>query len=375
MSHSSAATKNLPVRLGLIGCGRVVEQCHLPALKAVRDIEVVAVSDSDPSRLEKIADRLNAPQRYIDYRTMLTDGAVDAVAVCAPPQFHLDMGLAVLDAGKHLFLEKPIALSLDDADRLVERATTAATKTMTGFNWRWHRLVRRAQEIVAAGELGNVAAVHSEFSSATASGVQASDWLYREDLGGGVLFDLGIHHFHLWRFMLQSSVEEVFAKRSRKGSAYESITVTASMANGALITSLFSHGISNINEIEICGTKGRLSLSCYRPDSFRLQRDSAPAGAVRGWIDGTLAALRNAPRVASHLFNGGDVIGSYAAEWRHFVESVRNNSAVECDLEDGRNALSVTLAAARSLSAGDAVRVEKNGESRAEIRAALRGSA
>src|ERR1700693_5450840 len=172
MSRDLAETRNLPLRLGLIGCGRVVEQCHLPALHAVRDIEVVAVSDNDPFRLEKTAYRLGVRQRYSDYRAMLTDRAVDAVAVCAPPQFHLDMGLAVLDAGQHLFLVKPIALNLDDADRLVETATRAATKTMTGFNWRWHRLLRQSQRMVAAGELGNVVAVHSAFSSVTTYGAR-----------------------------------------------------------------------------------------------------------------------------------------------------------------------------------------------------------
>ena len=369
-----AETRNLPLRLGLIGCGRVVEQCHLPALKAVPDIEIVAVSDDDLPRLDKIASRLGVRRRYSDYRAMLTDSAVDAVAICAPPQFHLEMGLAALDAGKHLLMEKPIALNLDDADRLVERATGAATKTMTGFNWRWHRLIRQAQRTLAGGELGNVMAVHSAFSSATACGAQLSNWRYREDLGGGVLFDLGIHHFDLWQCLLQCSVEEVIAKRACEGSAYECITVSASMANGVLITSLFSHGISNVNEIEICGTKGRLSLSCYRPDSLRFRKNSAPTGAVRGWIDGTIAALRNAPRAVSQLFNGGDVIGSYTAEWRQFLESVHHNSVVECDLEDGRSALRVTLAASRSLSTGDTVRVAKSGEPGAEKGTILPGS-
>ena len=374
MSHDLGEKRNLPLRLGLIGCGRVVEQCHLPALNAVRNIEVVAVSDNDPFRLDKTADRLRVRQRYSDFRAMLNDRAVDAVAVCAPPQFHLEMGLAVLGAGKHLFLEKPIALNLDDAGRLVERATSVATKTMIGFNWRWHRLIRQSQRIVAAGGLGTVVAIHSAFSSATTYGEPPSIWRNRDDLGGGVLFDLGIHHFDLWQFLLQSPVEEVFAKRSGEGSQYECITVSASMANGALVTSSFSHDISNINEIEICGTKGRLSLSCYRPDSLRIRRNSATAGAVRGWIDGTIAALRNAPRAASHLFNRGDVIESYRAEWRHFLEAVHNNSVVECDLEDGRDALRVTLAALRSLSTGNAVRVAKSGEPGAAMRTALPGS-
>ncbi len=366
-------TGNPPLRLALIGCGRVVEQCHLPALQALTGITLVAVADTDSGRLNKVADRFGVRRRYGDYRAMLNDRGVDVVAVCAPPQFHPEMGLAVLDAGKHLFLEKPMALTLSDADRLVDRAAGVTGKAMAGFNLRWHRLVRQAQTIIAGGHLGAVVTMHTVFTSATAFPAQGSNWRRRHDLGGGVLFDLGIHHFDLWRFLMQCEVEELFAQRRCDERGAEYVMVSAIMANGVLVTSSFSHGVSDINEMEISGTKGRLSLSCYRFDSLRVCPNAAPSGAVRSWLSGAIGALRNAPQAAGQLLHGGDIIASYRAEWRHFIKAIRNDAPAQCGFEDARSALRVTLAAAESASLGQQVRITQSGEAVARIATSAQG--
>jgi len=365
-------TGNPPLQLAVIGCGRVVEQCHLPALQGLTGIKLVAVADTDPTRLNKVADRFGVGRRYDDYRVMLKDRGVDVVAVCAPPQFHAEMGLAVLDAGKHLFLEKPMALTLSDADRLVDQTAGATRKAMAGFNLRWHRLVRQAQTIIAGGHLGAVVTMHTVFTSATAFPAYGSNWRGRLDLGGGVLFDLGIHHFDLWRFLMRCEVEELFAQRRCDERRAEYVTVSAIMANGVLVTSSFSHGVSDINEMEICGTKGRLSLSCYRFDSLRVRPNAAPVGAVRSWLNGAIGALRSAPQAAGQLLHGGDIIASYRAEWRHFIKAIRNDAPVQCGLEDARSALRVTLAAAESASRGQPMRVAQADEAVLEVAASAR---
>jgi myo-inositol 2-dehydrogenase/D-chiro-inositol 1-dehydrogenase len=365
---------NPPLRLGLIGCGHVVERCHLPALQALDGIELVAVTDTDSQRLSKIGNQLGVRRRYDDYRATLTDAGVDVVAVCTPPQLHAEMGLAVLDAGLHLFLEKPIALTLGDADRMANRAADAAGKAMAGFNLRWHPLVRQAQSIIAGGQLGALVTMHTVFTSAAAYPVQVSDWRHRDELGGGVLFDLGIHHFDLWRFLTQCEVEELFAQRRRDESGCEYVTVSAAMANGVLVTSSFSHGMSDINEIEICGTKARLSLSCYRFDSLRVHRNDASVGAVRNWLSDAIGALRNAPRAVEQLRHGGDVIASYRDQWRHFIEAIRNQAPVQCNLDDGRRAVRATLAAVESASRGQPVRLAHSRETDPRIATLARAS-
>jgi len=347
-----------PLRLAIIGCGLVVEQCHLRVLGKIAGIELVALADGDLARLTRIADRAGVRRRHSDYRALLDDGSIDLVAVCAPPQLHAEIGLAVLDSGKHLFLEKPLALSLHDADRLVKRATGAGRQALIGFNFRWHRLIRQARSIMDGGGLGPLATMHTTFASASAFRQQDSAWRQRQDFGG-VLVDLGIHHFDLWRFLAGSEVAEVLVHRRTDGPGHERATVSAAMANGVLVTSSFSHGVSDTNELEVCGAKARLRLSCYRFDSLRVTENGAPRGAVRQWPGDAARGLRNVPQAIARLLDGGDIIDSYRSQWQSFVDAVRNNAPIKPDLEDGRSALQIALAAAQSARGGRSVRVDE----------------
>jgi predicted dehydrogenase len=99
------------VKLGLIGCGNVAENRHLPALQSLQDAEVIAVADTNADRLKRVADKFHVEKRYADFRAPLSDPAVEAATVCVLAQFHVEVALAALDAGRHLFIEKPMALS------------------------------------------------------------------------------------------------------------------------------------------------------------------------------------------------------------------------------------------------------------------------
>jgi len=296
-------------------------------------------------------------RRHTDYRATLDDADVDLIAVCAPPQLHAEIGLAVVDAGKHLFMEKPLALSLHDADRLVESTTGAAGKAMIGFNLRWHRLIRRASAIIAGGGLGPLATMHTTFTSARVFPREDSAWRQRQDCGGGVLFDLGIHHFDLWRFLVGCEVDKLFVFRHTDSSDRERATVCALMANGVLVTSSFSHGVSETNELEICGAKASLRLSCYRSDSLRVDENGTPRGAVRHWPGDAVRALRNVPQAFARLLDGGDIIGSYRAQWQHFVDSIRSGAPIKPGFEDGHSALKIAVAAVQSARSGRPVSV------------------
>src|SRR3989304_889775 len=129
-----------PVKLGLIGWGGVAENIHLPALRHGADAHVVAAAETDPDRLNRVARRFHINDRYTHFLDLLANPAIEAVAICVPAQFHVDVALAALDAGKHLLIEKPLALSVEESDRLIERAARfPKLKIMVGFNMRWHR--------------------------------------------------------------------------------------------------------------------------------------------------------------------------------------------------------------------------------------------
>lgn len=351
------AERGKPVKLGLIGCGQVTETRHLPALQLLPNAEVVAVADINPDRLKRVADRFHIEHRYSDFRALLDVPAIEAVAVCVPPQFHAEVALAALDAGKHLLIEKPLTLCLDQSDELIERAARSPRKVTVGFNLRWHRLVRHAREIIRGGILGPLKSVRTVLTSGRRYQETGSDWRKRRELGGGVLFEVAIHHFDLWRFLLQSEVEEVFATSRSEEWDDETATVMARMTNGVPAVSMFSWGTGDSNEVEIYGQAGRLHVSCYRFDGLELVSTSSSPGGIRTWLRRMTHVLRELPQAAWNARHGGDYAASYRAEWQHFVGSIQRDTPVECTLEDGRRALEVALAAVESASLRQPIRV------------------
>lgn len=348
------AHTNTPLKLGVIGCGRVTETRHLPALRSLSDAEVVAVADSDAARLQGVADQFHIKRRHASFLALVGDPAIDAVAVCVPAQFHVEIALAALDAGKHLFIEKPLALSLDESERLIERATRSTRKIMVGFNLRWHRLVRQARQIIQRESLGPLECIRTVLTSYHEN---APDWRKRRTLGGGVLFEQAVHHFDLWRFLLQSEVEEVFATSHSGQWEDETATVTARMANGVLATSVFSERTSDSNEIEVYGRAGRLRVSCYRFDGLEYCSSASLPGGVRTRLREATRILKAWPHAALRMRQGGDFVASYRAEWRHFLDAIRQDTPVECTLEDGHRALQVVLTAVESVALGRPVSV------------------
>ena len=346
------------LRLGVVGCGRVTELRHLPALGEVPGAEVVALSDTDAARLASVADRFGVARRFADYAELIASGGADAVAVCVPPRSHAEIGLAALAAGKHLFVEKPLALAPEECDLLSERAASApALKAMVGFNLRWHRLVREARGKLGRGELGRVKLVRTVFTSGVRARADFPDWRRRRDAGGGALFELGVHHFDLLRFLLRDEVEEVFAS---SGAGDETATVAARTAGGAQVVAAFSEGTGENHELEIYGERGWLRVSCYRADGIEQLGAGEYPGSIRTRLRRVRQSAGELPRMVRRSRRGGDYVASYADEWRHFVGAIANDSPVESTLDDGRRALEIALAAWES---SETRRVVKVGES------------
>jgi len=344
------------IGLGVIGCGRVAGAYHLPTLRKLAGAEVLGVADVDPQRVRRVAERFHVQRRYTSFVELLEDPSIEAVAVCVPAQFHADVALTALAAGKHVFIEKPLALSLEEADRVIACARQKPRTVMIGFNLRWHRLLRQAQSLVQQGALGPLELMRTAFTSQPED---IPEWGRRRALGGGVLFDMAVHHFDLWRFLLQSEVEEVFAVSQSPRWDDETATVTARLANGVLVSSIFSQRTTAANEVEIYGETGYLRVSCYRFDGLEYVSSASPPDGVRARWRRMVRTLGEIPGGVSRARQGGEFMASYQAEWRHFLAAVRGEAPVECTLEDGRRALQVVLAATESASSGQPVRVAR----------------
>jgi predicted dehydrogenase len=343
--------------VGLVGCGRVTETRHLAAIRRAQGVEAVALSDVDASRLSRVADAHGVARRYESWRELIEDDGVDAVAVCVPPALHTEIALAAMKAGKHVFVEKPLALTLDECDLLEAAAARAPSlKAAVGFNMRWHRLVREARDALARGELGRVKLVRTVFACGTRARDDYPAWRTRRESGGGSIFELGTHHFDLVRFMLGREAREVYASCDEGD---ETSVVTLKTDGGVQVSTALSEATAEGHELEFYGERGWLRVSCYRADGFERLDAGQYAGSVGARLDKLKRTLRALPRVFKQARNGGgDYVNSYAEEWRHFADALRARAELSATLEDGRRALEIALAAVESSRTGRAVKID-----------------
>jgi predicted dehydrogenase len=345
------------IRVGFVGCGRVTETRHLAALRRAQGVEAVALSDVDAARLSRVAEAYGVARRYEDWRSLVEDENVDAVAVCVPPALHAEIALAAMKAGKHVFVEKPLALTLDECDLLEAAAARAPNlKAAVGFNMRRHRLVREARDALARGELGRVRLVRTVFASGSRVRADYPAWRTRHESGGGSIFELGTHHFDLVRFLLGREAREVYASCDEGD---ETSIVTVKTDGGAQVSTALSEATAEGHELEFYGERGWLRVSCYRADGVERLDAGQYAGSARARLDNMKRTLRALPRVlAQARRGGGDYVNSYAEEWRNFADALRGRTEVSATLEDGRRALRIALAAAESSRAGRAVKID-----------------
>ena len=342
------------MRLGIIGCGFVTLDRHLPALRRVPEIEVVALADAHPDRAAEAARRVPGA-RAVDAEALLGDGRVDAVAVCTPPATHAELAIAALDAGKHLFLEKPVAPSLEEADRIAERAARAPLRVLVGFNFRRHRLVERARQVVSDGRLGRVQAVRTAFTSPVLD--EQIEWKTKRRLGGGALFDRAIHHFDLWRFLLAEEVAEVFALTRSVDGDDQSVVVTARTTEGTPLSALGLDDSAITHDLAVYGSEAALFADCCRVDGFHVAPRTEPPGSPAARLRRAREAVRRPRESYRAVRSGGDFRVSYVEQWRHFARAVREEVAPSPTLAYGRAALAIALAAARSADSGSSVRL------------------
>lgn len=343
------------IRLGIIGCGGVTVERHLPALIRLRGIKVVALADIYADRAERVAQTFGVQRHYTAYSNLLESDAVDAVAVCVPPRSHAEVALAALAAGKHVLIEKPLALNLSECDLLQERAARhSPIKVMVGFNMRWHRLVRRARELISSGELGDIKLVRTVFTSGVRLRAGFSDWRRQTETGGGALFEMGMHHFDLLRFLLSSEAEEVYAASAMEG---ETAAVMMSMKCGAQALSAFSESTGENHNIEVYGERGWLHISCYRADGLEQFSLAEYTGSIAPRLRRLARTVLDAPRIIRQSRHGGDYVATYREEWQHFADAIRLDAPVQCGLADGRRALEIALAAREASKVKYAVRL------------------
>ena len=339
---------NKRLRLGIIGCGRVAGERHLPALRCLPDVQLAAVADINTDQLSRFADLCGITRCFTDYRQLLDCSDIEAVGIFTPTASHAEIVMASLDANKHVMIEKPLALNLAECERLISRASSSSCKVLVGLNLRWHRLLQRARKLIQDGELGRIKSIRSVFTHYR-TGEDAPDWHRKRDSGGGVIFNEAVHHFDLWRYLLDTDVEQIFSY-ALKSPHYEDETLVACarLSGGALATGIFTLKTSPNNELEIYGEKGRLLISLYRYDGIDFFSHDTYPGSIPGRIKASMMRLIDLPEAIPVMRQGGDFAATFHNLWRHFTDCIFQDRPPACGLEEGMRALRISLAAAES---------------------------
>ncbi|MGE7119442.1 Gfo/Idh/MocA family protein [Peribacillus sp. NPDC046944] len=212
------------VQVGVIGCGSIAKNRHFPEYEAHQETDIVAVCDIAQDRANAAAQRYDA-KAYTDYIELLKNKDIDVVSVCTPNYLHAPITIAALEAGKHVLCEKPMATSLEDAEKMNEAAIKSGKILMIGHNQRFVPSHQKAKKLIESGELGKIYSFRTAFGHSgpeTWSVDGENSWFFKKDQAViGAMGDLGVHKADLLRYVLGEEFVEVgaFVETSAKQQA------------------------------------------------------------------------------------------------------------------------------------------------------------
>jgi len=196
------------LNFGLIGCGRIAPR-HAQSLAEIEGAHLVAAADIIPSRAENFHKQYGA-EPYTDYRRLLDRKDLDVITICTPSGLHAGMGIEALQAGKHVIVEKPMALSLETADALIEAARTANRKLCIVLQNRYNPPMLDLRGAVDAGKLGRLMLGSATVRWFRPQEYYEDEWHGTLAMDGGALMNQSIHHIDALQWLM-GDVESVFA--------------------------------------------------------------------------------------------------------------------------------------------------------------------
>ena len=332
------------VHLGVVGLGRFAEH-HLAVLSTLPQARISALCSRDPERASELARKYQVPRTYTDVQSLVHDPRIDAVDIVTEEQRHLAQVLPSIEAGKPVFVEKPIATTLEDADRMITAAREKGVLLMPGHILRFDPRYTRVKELVETDELGRVSSIFCRRNT-------CPEAILRRPLPP--LLRTSIHDFDLLLWYLQDRVVEIYCVDNCASGAPFSDTwwTVLRFANGA---------------IGVCETV------CLVPDKAPNWLDTCmevigTEGTVRvDALDQGVSLWTNERSVNLDLFGWptlhGRSLGPLREELQYFVECVRSSrEPTVISPEDAREAVRLALLAQKSAEERRIITLERNND-------------
>ncbi|MDU8945502.1 Gfo/Idh/MocA family protein [Ovoidimarina sediminis] len=330
----------MKLRVGLFGCGRIASHFHAPILSQLPDVELTALVDIDPENRGRLVHLAPGAMQYSDWRRALEIGALDAAVICLPPALHAPVACAAFDASCAVYVEKPLALSLEDGRSMIRRWRQSGKTGMVGFNFRFHPHYLQAVGMLRSGHLGEVCAVRSVMTSAKRA---LPGWKAKKNSGGDALLDLAIHHVDIIGFLTDSrwQVDSLHSVSTQKDCGSVAI-LSGALETGAPVSVTVAQTTStSTHRIELLCERGHLHIDLADAGVPPLQGGSKLSPRLARLL-ARLAAVT--PR---ELLHNPYREPSFRIALEAFVSAARENKQTSPDLEDGFEALEVVLMAVK----------------------------
>src|SRR5712692_6896871 len=247
------------IRWGVLSTARIGQNHVIPAMQQGTYSEVTAIASRDQQRAETVAQKFGIAKAYGSYEELLKDPDVDAIYIPLPNEQHVPWSIKALEAGKHVLCEKPIALTANEAQTLVDAAARyPQLKIMEAFMYRFHPQWQRAQQLVTDGAIGDLRTIQSFFAY---SNLDPTNIRNQADHGGGGLMDIGCYNISFSRFIFGVEPTRV-CSMVEYDPQFKTDRLVSAMLDFGRGSSTFtcSTQLSQYQRVNIFGTTGRIEI-------------------------------------------------------------------------------------------------------------------
>lgn len=330
------------VRYAAVGVGSITQECFLPAVAESGNSVVSALFTSDPARTGEIADHYGCGRvlSYSEYADAMQSDLFEAVYVATPNQLHAEYALKALQAGKHVIVEKPLALNVDEANALIAAASEAGVHLMTSYRMHTDKVTQSILKQAQDGTIGDLRYFSSDFSFQVDAGnhrLAAESW-------GGPLQDIGIYCINLARALFQAepiscnalSTKIEYDPRFRE--IADSISVNLLFPLQRIAQFTVSFGAAPVDSYRFVGTEGQIHVE----GGLRLDTD-------------TTVVLQTADRSLCKVYPKRN---QFTDMIRHFSDCVLTGKPVGPDGNEGLRDIIVLHTIEKALSEGKTLSVQ-----------------
>jgi predicted dehydrogenase len=340
------------LKVAIVGAGQIAEQ-HLRVWQKLEDTEVTAVCDLNAGSANRLAARANA-RPYTDMQVLLRDEPTDVIDICTPPQTHVPLALAAMDAGRNVLLEKPMAMDSAGAAELVEKQRSSGVQLGVMHNWLFGPVVWRAWEMVRRGEIGDVLTVNIQMVDSDDDEMIADAGHWCHSLPGGRFGECLIHAVYLVQaFSGPTRVEKVISSKRGRYSWVQADEMQALLAGDRATGHIYAsfNAPRKMVIVEIIGARGILRADMISHSLVKLgpRRD---ARLIKLLDNARQAAqlVESSARSALHFARGGSLSG-HPLYMRLFAEALRSGRPLPVSPEQAYSAVKTLEEICRQIDA------------------------